>query len=203
MQISGKYSHLNGLEYLMVHHKQTLNEIFDIIKSIDAAKHLSKKSLEKNKKGKFVLNPRSLNQAFKTLLYEKGWEERRRNFFVSIDPNIVKMIEPLDYQSQKKVLKEINHPLFDSYNQTDFLKDRIAVEVQLGKYFAVTYDLFVKHLSFYAGQIIDVGIEIVPMKAMQKNMSSGPPWFEKEVHNVLRHGRTNPPVPLLIIGIEP
>ncbi|MGC9364356.1 MAG: hypothetical protein ACP5FZ_07295 [Fidelibacterota bacterium] len=41
------------------------------------------------------------------------------------------------------------------------------------------------------------------MKNMQKEMSSGPPWFEKEVHNVLRHGRTNPPVPLLILGIEP
>jgi hypothetical protein len=38
---------------------------------------------------------------------------------------------------------------------------------------------------------------------MQQEMSSGPPWFEKEVHNVMRHGRTNPPVPLLILGIEP
>ena len=41
------------------------------------------------------------------------------------------------------------------------------------------------------------------MKSMQKEMSSGPPWYEKEIHNVMRHGRTNPPVPLLIIGIEP
>lgn len=26
---------------------------------------------------------------------------------------------------------------------------------------------------------------------------------EKEVHNVLRHGRGNPPVPLLILGVAP
>ena len=137
------------------------------------------------------------------MLYAKGWEERRRDFFVSTDPNIVKLLEPLEFAAQKALLAEMKHPLYDSYNQTDFVKNKIAVEVQLGKYFAVTYDLFVKHLSFYSGQIIDVGIEIVPTKNMQRFMSSGPPWFEKEVHNVLRHGRTNPPVPLLIIGIEP
>jgi len=34
-------------------------------------------------------------------------------------------------------------------------------------------------------------------------MSSGVAYFESEVYNVLRHGRNNPPVPLLILGIEP
>jgi hypothetical protein len=39
-------------------------------------------------------------------------------------------------------------PIF-SYNQTDFVKDRVAIEVQFGKYSFVAYDLFVKHLAFY------------------------------------------------------
>lgn len=43
-----------------------------------------------------------------------------------------------------------------SYNQTDFVKDRVAVEVQFGKYAFVAHDLFVKHLSFYASDVIDV-----------------------------------------------
>lgn len=203
MKAAQEYSHLNGKEYLIVHHKKTLKEIYQVIESINAEDHLTKESDEKTKKGKLVYNPITLNNNFKDLLYKKGWEERRRNFFVSTDPNIVKTLEPMEFKDQKKYLKEINHPLYNSFNQTDFVKNKIAVEVQLGKYFAVTYDLFVKHLSFYTGQIINVGIEIVPTKNMQKFMSSGPPWFEKEVHNVLRHGRTNPPVPLLIIGIEP
>jgi len=38
---------------------------------------------------------------------------------------------------------------------------------------------------------------------MQLEMSSGVAYFEDEVYNVLRHGRNNPPVPLLILGIEP
>ena len=203
MKIAQEYSHLNGKEYLIVHHKKTLKEIYDVITSIDANKHRTKESKEKTKKGNLVYNPSTLNLEFKKLLYGKGWEERRRDFFVSTDPNTVKLLEPLEFADQKKLLQEMNHPLYDSYNQTDFVKNKIAVEVQLGKYFAVTYDLFVKHLSFYSGQIIDVGIEIVPTKNMQRFMSSGPPWFEKEIHNVLRHGRTNPPVPLLILGIEP
>lgn len=203
MKIAQEYSHLNGKEYLLVHHKKTLKEIYNVIESVDANKHRTKESKEKTKKGKLVYNPGSLNEEFKKLFYKLGWEERRRDFFVSTDPNTVKLLEPLEFADQKKLLQEMNHPLYDSYNQTDFVKNKIAVEVQLGKYFAVTYDLFVKHLSFYSGQIIDVGIEIVPTKNMQKFMSSGPPWFEKEIHNVLRHGRTNPPVPLLILGIEP
>ncbi|MGO9482628.1 MAG: BglII/BstYI family type II restriction endonuclease [Candidatus Kryptoniota bacterium] len=203
MKIAQKYSHLNGEEYLLVHRKAEYKEIKDVVGRINANAHKTKISDEKGKKGKMIYSPASLNNEFKSLLTKRGWNERRRDFYVSTDPNIVRQLEPLDFQQQKELLLSLNLPLLDSYNQTDFIKNKIALEVQLGKYFAVTYDLFVKHLSFYTGQIIDIGIEIVPTKNMQREMSSGPPWFEKEVHNVLRHGRTNPPVPLLILGIEP
>lgn len=203
MRVTDQYSHLNGLEYLMVHHERTLDEIYEVIDSVDASTHLTKESKEKTMMGKMLYNPTSLNKDFKDRFEALDWHSTTRSFFVSTDPNIVKQLEPLDYQEQREFLLSEGLPLHRSFNQTDFVKNKIAVEVQLGKYFAVTYDLFVKHLSFYTGQIIDVGIEIVPMKSMQQEMSSGPPWFEKEVHNVLRHGRTNPPVPLLIMGIEP
>jgi hypothetical protein len=58
-------------------------------------------------------------------------------------------------------------------------------------------------LSFYNVGIINVGIEIVPSKTLQQQMSSGVSFFEKEVHNVLRHGRNTPAVPIIILGIEP
>jgi hypothetical protein len=93
-------------------------------------------------------------------------------------------------------------PIF-SYNQTDFVKDRVAVEVQLGKYAFVAYDLFVKHLAFYVGDRIDVGIEILPMKALQAQMSSGVAYYEGEIYNVVRQGRGVPAVPLVVIGLEP
>ena len=67
----------------------------------------------------------------------------------------------------------------------------------------MAYDLFVKHLAFYIGDKIDVGIEILPMKTLQAQMSSGIPYYEGELYNVIRQGRGVPAVPLVIIGIIP
>ena len=75
--------------------------------------------------------------------------------------------------------------------------------VQFGKYAFVAYDLFVKHLAFYVGDQIDVGIEILPMKSLQSQMSSGVAYYEGEFYNVVRQGRGVPAVPLVLIGIEP
>ena len=109
---------------------------------------------------------------------------------------------PLDEQKEFLINKGISTPI-QSYKQTDFVKENIAIEVQFGKYAFVAYDLFVKHLLFYSGGIINVGIEILPMKIMQFQMSSGIAYYEGEVYNIIRHGRNNPPVPLLILGIAP
>jgi hypothetical protein len=51
--------------------------------------------------------------------------------------------------------------------------------------------------------MINLGIEILPTKKMQSHMSSGVAYLEGEVYNVMRHGRNNPPIPLLVLGIEP
>ena len=111
---------------------------------------------------------------------------------------------PLSFEDQKKLVLERGiKNIITSYKQTDFVKDQIAVEVQFGKYSFVAFDLFVKHLLFYSGGLINIGVEILPTKRMQSEMSSGIAYFEGEVYNVLRHGRSNPPVPLLILGIEP
>ena len=90
-----------------------------------------------------------------------------------------------------------------SYNQTDFVKDRVAVEVQFGKYSFVAYDLFVKHMAFFVSDVIDVGIEILPMKELQAQMSSGVAYYEGELYNLIREGRGVPAVPLVIVGVAP
>jgi hypothetical protein len=203
MKVHKTYSHLNGEEYLIVHKQGLYNEILEVIASVDASKFKTKVSKEKGRVGELLYSPGDLNKEFARIFKSLGWKERRRDFYVSDKYEVVKVIESLDFKDQKEHLESIGEPLFLSYNQTDFVKEGVAVEVQFGKYFAVTYDLFVKHLSFYNAGLIDVGVEIVPSKAMQSDMSSGPPYFEKEVHNVLRHGRSSPAVPVVMIGIEP
>ena len=105
-------------------------------------------------------------------------------------------------EEQKKEIEDTGEQPIFSYNQTDFVKERVAIEVQFGKYAFVAYDLFVKHLAFYVGDHIDVGVEILPMKSLQKHMSSGVPYFEGEFYNVIRQGRGVPAVPLIIVGID-
>lgn len=203
MQVVKKYSHLHGEEYLLVHQPALYAEVLAVIESLDASLYLTKESKEKRKVGTMLYSPMAINSAFAEAFSQRGWDSVTRRFYVSDNYRVVKAIEPLSYAEQREYLITHDEPLIVSYNQTDFVKGKVAVEVQLGKYFAVTYDLFVKHLSFYTGDIIDVGIEIVPSKELQQQMSSGVPFYEKEVHNVLRHGRTTPPVPLVIIGVGP
>ncbi|HHD64636.1 MAG TPA: hypothetical protein ENK96_09810, partial [Desulfobulbaceae bacterium] len=68
----------------------------------------------------------------------------------------------------------------------DFVKDRFGIEVQLGKYAFLAYDLFVIHLAIYVGDRIDVGIEILPMKSLQSQMSSGVPSHDPPRHTAPR-----------------
>jgi len=104
---------------------------------------------------------------------------------------------------QKQAITEAGLPAFYSYNQTDFVKDRAAVEVQFGKYSFIAYDLFVKHMAFYVGNRIDVGIEILPMKSLQVEMSSGVPYYEGGLYDLIREGRGVPAVPLVLVGVAP
>jgi hypothetical protein len=204
MKISQKYSHLNGEEYLIVHHKKLYNEIKSVIKGINGNDFLTKVSQEKTMTGKKLFSPVELNKEFNEKFNNLGWFESRYRYYITTERKLLPQLITMPYEEQKDYLisNGVSEPIH-SYKQTDFVKEQIAVEVQFGKYAFVAFDLFVKHLLFYSGGIINLGIEILPTKKMQSQMSSGVAYYEGEVYNVLRHGRNNPPVPLLILGIEP
>jgi hypothetical protein len=204
MKIAQKYSHLNGEEYLLVHHNDLYKEIKAVIASVDAEKYRTKISKEKTMPGRKLFSPIQLNKFCAQEFRKSGWSEVRYRYVVTTDRALMQDLLPLSYVEQMKFVKGkgVVEPIV-SYKQTDFMKDQIAIEVQFGKYAFVAFDLFVKHLLFYSGGLINLGIEILPTKRMQCQMSSGIAYFEGEVYNVLRHGRSSPPVPLLILGVEP
>lgn len=203
MKIIERYSHLNGEEYLIVHHPNILKEIEEVIESVNAEKFKTKISKEKTMRGKRLFNPKALNKEFDKLFTSHGWKAVKYSYYVTTDRKLLSEIVTLPLDKQKETLIKHGITPILSFKQTDFVKDNIAVEVQFGKYAFVAYDLFVKHLLFYSGGIINVGIEVLPIKSMQNEMSTGIAYYEGEVYNVLRHGRNNPPVPLLIIGVAP
>ncbi len=203
MRIGARYSHLNGEEYLLVHKPALWREVQDVLSGVDATACKTKVSQEKTMPGQILYSPADMNAAFKRGLEASGWSERRSTFWVTDDEKLLRGIYGLSPEAQKRAIQNAGHEPIMSYNQTDFVKDRVAVEVQFGKYAFVAHDLFVKHLSFYVSDIIDVGIEILPMKKLEKEMSSGVAYYERDLLNVLRQGRGVPAVPLVLIGVLP
>lgn len=159
---------------------------------------------EKTKSGNSLYSPKELNKEFEKKFSARNWGESRYSYYITLDRELMEQSILMPTNKQRKFLQDNGEksPIY-SYNQTDFVKDKIAVEVQFVKYSFVAYDLFVKHMLFYSGGVINLGVEILPTKKMQVEMSSGIAYYEGEVYNVMRQGRNSPPVPLLIIGIEP
>ena len=203
MKIVQTYSHLNGLEYLLVHKKDLWNEVRRVIQSVDGMACKTKVSKEKTMSGKVLYSPIDMNKSFSGLLAKQGWSESRVSYWVTKNERLIRQTLTKTAAEQKAEIEAAGEKPIFSYNQTDFVKDRVAIEVQFGKYSFVAYDLFVKHLAFYVRDQIDVGIEILAMKSLQSNMSSGPGYYEGELYNIIRNGRGVPGVPLVIIGVEP
>lgn len=203
MKIGAQYSHLNGFEWIQYHKKDMWDEIVGIISDINAEDFRTKISKEKAMKGRKLFSPSDLNKRMKDDFEHLGWHESRTNYWVTDDYNLISKTIHLKEHEQKSLIESEGKTPIKSYNQTDFVKNRIAVEVQFGKYSFIAYDLFVKHLAFYVGDTIDVGIEILPMKTMQSEMSSGPGYYEGALYDLARQGRGVPAVPLVLIRIEP
>jgi hypothetical protein len=203
MQIVETYSHLNGYEYLKVHKPALWDELCEAIAAVDAEACRTKVSKEIRTKDKLLYSPIDMNKAMDSELAGRGWSEERTSYWVTDDAKLIRRTLQMSAAQQKAEIEAAGKEAFLSYNQTDFVKDRVAVEVQFGKYAFVAYDLFVKHMAFYVGDKIDVGIEILPMKSLQSEMSSGVGYYEGELYNLIREGRGVPAVPLVMVGIAP
>ena len=203
MRIAEIYSHLNGQEHILVHKPQLWTEVVQVIEAVDALSLRTKMSEERRIMGKMLFNPTEMNKVFRTEFNQLGWQESRTSYWVTANQQLIRRTMSMSPEAQKQAIVDAGQMPIFSYNQTDFVKERIAVEVQFGKYSFVAYDLFVKHMAFYVGDVTDVGIEILPMKSMSAEMSSDICYYEGELYNVLRHGRGTPAVPLVLIGVAP
>ena len=203
MRVVERYSHLNGLEWMMVHRRELLAEIENILVSVDAHDLRTKVSKEQRMKGRMLYSPIDMNRAIGARFAEHGWSESRTSYWVTRDASLIRQTMTMPPEEQKEaILRAGQEPIY-SYNQTDYVKQRVAVEVQFGKYAFVAFDIFVKHMAFFIGDRIDVGIEILPMKELQAEMSSGPGYYEGELYNLIRQGRSTPAVPLVLLGVAP
>lgn len=203
MRIVARHSHQNGWEHIKVHKPHLWDEIEQVVASVDAEACKIKESKEVRSRGTIFYSPIAMNAAMSEGFIAREWKERRTSYWVTDDAELIERTLKLTPNEQRQRIQDAGKRAILSYNQTDFVKDRVAVEVQFGKYSFVAYDLFVKHMAFYIGNVIDVGVEILAMKELQEEMASGVGYYESELCNLIREGRGVPAVPLVLIGVAP
>jgi hypothetical protein len=137
----------------------------------------TKQSLEKTKQGRTVWSGKNFNSVLGAQFRALGWSRRK-----------------LFFPGQARYFIDV-----------DFAKDRVALEIQFGKYAFVQHD-FSKFRYLFEERDeerrVDVGVEIVPSAALQRQMYTGPANFESVVASLLAHARNDPPVPIWLIAID-
>jgi hypothetical protein len=83
------------------------------------------------------------------------------------------------------------------------VKDKLGVEVQFGKYSFMVYNVCAKMTIFHKLGHIDTGIEVVPVKELADDMSSGVSYFEQFVWDLEHRGVSDIDIPVLVLGIVP
>lgn len=84
----------------------------------------------------------------------------------------------------------------------DYVKDKLGVEIQFGKYAFMVYNVCAKMTIFRNLGYIDTGIEIVPTKQFADHMSTGVSYFEQIVWDLEKRGVADIDIPVLILGID-
>lgn len=179
MKVVYEYSHLGGAEILQIHYPNRLEDIYEIIGKV--ACNRIKISKEKTMQGKELYSPTDMNQQFRNAFRDKGYRELRDKYTI--------------------ILPKSSISIPGAFKQVDFVKEKVLVEVQFGKYAFMFYDM-AKFQYFFNENKANVGIEIVPCHSLHKQMSTGVSYGEQLVYDIERLKRHFPAVPVKIILID-
>jgi hypothetical protein len=178
MRVVSEYSHLGGLEVLKSNFADEYQEILDVISSVQPEVKYSK---DKTKMGKAMYDQKVINKQFKTSFSDKKYEAVKDKYSVDY----------LDGSGKS----------YKTFKETDFVKGKVGIEVQFGKYAFMLYDL-IKFQYFFNKRKISVGVEIVATKAMVDYMDTGVSFAEQLVSDIERLDRHFPSVPIAIIVVD-
>lgn len=188
MIVAGRYSFKHGSEFISQHYPDLLNEIEHIIHVVDAGACKLKKSKEKTMPGRLLFSPPKLNASFKSQFYKLGWQSQK-----------VTCEYPTAFYSPGYKPKSLNSGAF---REMDFIKKKLGVEVQLGKYAFMVYNVCAKMTIFNRLGFIDAGVEVVPMKQFADDMSTGVSYFEQFVWDLEHRGEADIDIPVLVLGVD-
>ncbi len=188
MIIAGMYSFKGGKENIRTRYTAELREVEQVIAAINSARYKTKTSYEKTMPGRSLYSPRALNKAFRQEFEARGWNRFKVQCEYSAE-HYVAGFAPAS-------------PLKSAFREMDFVKNGVGVEVQFGKYAFMVYNVCAKMTIFHRLGVIDVGIEIVPIKLFAEEMSTGVSYFEQFVWDLEHRGIADIDIPVLVLGIS-
>ncbi len=188
MIIAAEYSFNNGRDVIHDRWPQLVKELEEIIASVDESQHKTKECEEKTMRGKILFSPLAMNKTFTGAFEAKSWHKKR-----------IPSEYPTQFYREGYTPKPLRRGAF---REMDFLKERLGVEIQFGKYAFMVYNVCTKMTIFHNLGFIDAGIEIVPVKSFADEMSSGVSYFEQFVWDLEARGVSNIDIPVLILGVD-
>lgn len=189
MRIVAEYAFNDGAAQVRKTYPKLIDEIKAIVGSIDARGHKTKKSKEKTKNFRMLFNPKTLNRVFKTQFGNYGWQPKKEYCQYSSD-FYVDGYTPTPLRGQRP------------YREMDFVKEKLGVEVQFGKYAFMVYNVCAKMTIFKNLGYIDCGVEIVPVRGFTREMSTGVAYFEQFTWDLQKRGVGSIDIPVLVLGID-
>jgi hypothetical protein len=188
MKIAGEYSFNGGKEFIETNYPSLLAEVKTVISNVNAQRCKTKESKELTMPGKVLFSPPMLNGEFDKYFAAYHWRKLR-----------VQCKYPTKYYTIDYKPKNLNK---NAYREMDFLKEKLGVEVQFGKYSFMVYNVCAKMTIFKNLGHINAGIEIVPIKKLAEEMSTGVSYFEQFVWDLEARGVSNIDIPVLIFGVD-
>lgn len=188
MRVVAQYSHKSGLDQISRRYPRLLAEMQDAIRAVDASSvSISQSSRSDDHEG---LSHTSADTAetFRRELYPKGWKRL-----------VVGSEIPPSFTFGDNVSAP---PLNDPSRDLDFVKEGLGAEIQFSKSALPVCSVCAKMTIFHNLGHIECGIEIVPVKALALEMSSGVSYFEQFVWDLRQRGVADIDIPVLILGID-
>ena len=189
MKIVAQFSFNNGKDVVLERYSALYKQVTEVVGLVDAASCKTKISKEKTMSDKTLYAPIELNKEFKKHFHPLGWQSKKEMCDYTYDEYLGGYLPP---KTKKK------YP----YREMDFVKEKLGVEVQFGKYSFMVYNVCAKMTIFKNMGHIDTGIEIVPVKTFADEMSTGVSYFEQFVWDLKKRGKADIDIPVLILGID-
>ena len=196
MRIAETYSHVNGLEFMLI---RRLTQWTEIKRTIKRAR-LPNRGRSSSSFVQSRVNTAEFTGQFDKMFCRTAWCKQA----VALDTGCTTLhsepiVRELNTSSKNGALMTDDLD-FNNY-RVEFLKDRVCVALQFGKKLAGAYDLSERFFGQFISYQIDVGINILPMRDWRAQIGLDMPCFESELKNLERRARCVLAVPLVLVGV--